>query len=148
MCARLAREDWIDELIDETLSGGGPASLLIRELVNTSDSDIAFHLGAHFLPEDADAGEFLSDDDDDDDDQGAEVIARPEVPDDYPVAVLTTEDTWARDLTTYAYGITDARARSGQSMISMDLRTAWECFRKHGEIRDYNGRPLDQETTA
>jgi hypothetical protein len=73
--------EWIDEVIDETLTGGGGlAEMLIREVMNTSDSDIAFHLGAHYLP---DADEFLSDDEDDEGD---------EVPDDYPVKVLGPDD--------------------------------------------------------
>lgn len=63
-------EEWTDELLDEHHDTIG--ALLIREVLITTGSDIAYKLGEHYMPESSDADEFLTDDDDDDDDESGD----------------------------------------------------------------------------
>lgn len=63
-------EEWTDEAIGgRELETGGQ---LIKEVLITNGSDMAYALGEYYMPEDGDAAEFLTDanaaDEDDDDD--------------------------------------------------------------------------------
>lgn len=54
--------EWCEELDDLS----GPAALLVREIMIFSSSDIAYGLGCHFMPEDAEVADLLDDDTEDD----------------------------------------------------------------------------------
>lgn len=54
-------EEWTDELLDEHHDTMG--ALLIREVLLTDGHDLAYALGEHYMPDDSDAQEFLSDHD-------------------------------------------------------------------------------------
>lgn len=60
-------EEWTDEVLDEHEGSVGVA--LIRDVLITNGSDIAYELGAHYLPDSDDASDFLDEDDEPDDDQ-------------------------------------------------------------------------------
>jgi hypothetical protein len=55
-------EEWYLDEIKEQDSAGAK---LIREIMITNGSSLAWELGKHYLPENDDAAEFLSDDDED-----------------------------------------------------------------------------------
>lgn len=60
-------EEWTDELLQQHDDGVGV--LLIREVLITNGSDLAYELGKHYLPEDEDATDFLDDETEEEDDE-------------------------------------------------------------------------------
>lgn len=62
--------DELDEWVEMTLDGReGMGTDLIREIMIFSDSELAYRLGMHYMPENSDAEDFLSDDDESEDDE-------------------------------------------------------------------------------
>lgn len=62
-------EEWTDQVLDSYEGEHGRNDIgltLIREVLITNGSDMAYELGKHYLPEDSEADEFLTDDDTDD----------------------------------------------------------------------------------
>lgn len=67
-------DEWVGEVLGDR---GDVGALLIREVLMTNGSSLAWALGESYIPEDADAAEFLFDEDDDDaDDMRAEQAVR------------------------------------------------------------------------
>lgn len=54
--------EWLEAVIDQD-NRDNIGMLLIREIMITSDSDVAWELGKHYLPDTGDADVFLDDDD-------------------------------------------------------------------------------------
>lgn len=61
-------EEWYTDALDEDGSNANRSvgDTLIREIMITSDTEIAYKLGKHFMPEDIDMEEYLSDNDEED----------------------------------------------------------------------------------
>lgn len=74
-------EEWTDEVMDA--SGDGIGAQLIRAVLITNG--VAYELGKHYMPENGDAPDFLSDEEEEEE-------TLPQVPDDFPVRPLGPDD--------------------------------------------------------
>jgi hypothetical protein len=85
-------DEWLEGVIDDD-NRDDIGMLLIREIMITSDSDVAWELGKHYLPETGDADNFL-DDEEEDDDESPATLTYTDPPTFNGPAMWTPEDGW------------------------------------------------------